>query len=51
MEPKETEARLITLTKITWQKLDAIAEKYGYMNAQEVIRQAVAATLKGEEKE
>jgi metal-responsive CopG/Arc/MetJ family transcriptional regulator len=51
MEDKETDARLVTMTKSTWRKLDSMAEKYGYMNAQEIIRQSVAAMLKGEEKE
>lgn len=48
-EDKETEARPLTLTKNTWRTLDKIAEKYGFLNAQEVVRQAVAATIKGED--
>ena len=46
---KDTEARPLTLTKITWKNLDNIATKYGYLNAQEVIRQAIAALIKGEQ--
>ena len=45
MEEKETEARLLTLTKPTWKSLDEIATKYGYLNAQEVIRQCVAKMI------
>ena len=51
VEDGESEARLVTMKKATWRKLDAMTEKYGYMNAQEIIRQCVAAMLKGEEKE
>ena len=51
MENKETEARLVTMTKTVWTKLDKMAENYGYMNAQEIIRQCVASMLKGEEHE
>ena len=51
VEDRETEARLVTMTKTIWRKLDLISEKYGYMNAQEIIRQCVAAMLKDEERE
>jgi hypothetical protein len=51
MEDKETEARLVTMTKTTWRKIHLMPEKYGYLNAQEISRQCVAAMIKGEEKE
>ena len=51
VEDKETEARLVTMTKTVWRQLDLMCEKYGYMNAQEIIRQCVAAMLKGEQRE
>ena len=51
VEEGESEARLVTMKKTIWRKLDTMTEKYGYMNAQEIIRQCVAAMLKGEERE
>jgi hypothetical protein len=49
MEDKETEARPLTLTKHTWRTLDKIANTYGFLNAQEVIRQSIAKMIKAEE--
>jgi hypothetical protein len=46
---EEKEARPLTLTKQTWDNLDKIAAKYGYLSAQEIVRQCVAKIIKGEE--
>jgi hypothetical protein len=46
----ETDSRTLTLPKLTWKKLDDMAEKYNRVNAQELIRQCIDAMIKGEEK-
>lgn len=51
MEDKETEARPLTLTKQTWRTLDKIAEKYGFLSSQEIVRQCIAKMIKGEEQQ
>ena len=51
IEEKETEARPLTLSKQTWVTLDKIASKYGYLSAQEIVRQCIAKMIHGEEQE
>ena len=51
VEEKETDARPLTLSKHTWVILDQIAAKYGYLSAQEIVRQCIAKMIHGEEQE
>jgi hypothetical protein len=48
MEDKETESRPLTLKKQTWDSLDQIAKKYGYLTTQEVVREFITKILKSE---
>ena len=49
-EKIELETRSLTMPKETWTKLDKIHQKYGAINAQEMIRRCVDAMIKGETK-